>query len=644
MATREKTVTFAFPMTSTLVADAAVTNLNQITVFIPEASPVFTSVFIEDGFQDAITVTGGTIAGYRVGLRLGAAAYTTITSTTAIGNTGENIGGVISPFDFTAHFNANWTGTSMTCDGQVYFDQSTGTTLGIANVTLLLRVSYQYDDTAPTQIKTVALPMESPVTFTDGKGLGGSLLGSSGIPQLTSGGVLPENGVTIRDWFIVVEGNESARTSTADFIVSIKIDAGGTWIDAMAQERGLASDRFCRWIFRPSVPDPTVAHDVYIAAQFNPMLYHPVVTLYVTYEFTLSGTTRTINSLILPVEAGSPLGVNSAASATRITRDVIIADPGTITMTNSAFRINWNTTAGLGAINFRAGAQDYRTYTSAGTVVCGMFSLQQRIDAGSAQGAALTLARGNNTITIDGYGNSFTIDMSNINGYILLNYESDVAPEGIGANSHTVFKAVRDFSAAVGDLVTMTGFSFPIPETDYWLMGAGFCMTIWNTSAANALTLDALYLTGEGPGAGYADIYADAVQTDAELGCSMVWARGRDVFRRCPQDADGARMDIEASRSLRFYSAATLRLGVIAVATYHSMTWDVAGSLTGNDAALPSDVTLHRADTGEVMQEQSLSAGVTSYSFTVYDDTEDYYVTVEQDATHVGRSATGTAS
>jgi hypothetical protein len=631
MAIVEKTIVYAFPMTTGTVADATVTNLTQITVEIPEASPTFVSVFAEVGFQDLITATGGTINEYRVGLRLGAAAYTTITETDDITNTGENIAGVLSPHDFTSHFTTNWTGSSMTCDLQVYFDQNSGTTLGMTNVTGLLYITYTYDDTAATQIKTVRIPLESlvaalPTTATN--------FGTNQIPQLTSGGILPENSPVIVDWFLVIEGNE-ASTAAVDFTISANIDGGAATAFGL-QERALASDRYCRWIYRPAVPDPTVAHNLQLwatVAECN----HVTVKLYVTYKFTLAGTTRVLNSVLLPVELPSPL-INAVGDAARFKREYIVGEPGTITLRQSGFNINFNTSASVNYL-WRAGGQAYRTYTGVSDVVCGMFCLQQRIDGGSAQGAGITLAAGANDIVIDGYASAATPYVTNINGYIFLNYESDVPAQGIGAASHTIFKSMTNFNAGLVNLVAVNSFSISITPANYWLAAVGVYMTIWNTNAANAYVLMAEYLAGEGPGAGWQDLYADGMQTDAELGCTQVWARARDAFKRFAQDADSGRMNIESARSFRLFAPATARFGMVAFATLHHCTYTVAGSITGNNAALPTDLKLIRASTGEALQEQTLTAGTTAFSFTVYDNALSYYVDAYQDGTHVGRSA-----
>lgn len=636
MAIREKTVVFAFPMTTVLVADAVVTNLTQITLHIPEAAPTFKSVFAEVGFQDAITATGGTINEHRVALRLGAAAYTTFSETDDITHTNDNIAGVIGPFDFTSHFTTNWTGTSMTCDAQVYFDHSTGTTLGMRNVTMLVYVTYEYDDTAATQIKTVRIPLESLV---------GSLptaatnFGTNQIPQLTGvGGFLPESGVTIRDYFFVIEGNENNNNAATDFTISANID-GGAATSFQIQECALASDRFCRWTYAPAVPDTAAAHNLQLWSTVANKCNHVTVTLYVTYEFTLAGTTRVLNSILIPIELASPLGTTTTAEASRFQRDIFIQEPGSTTLRQSAFRLNYNALASVGGLRLRAGAQAYRSYTELGNVVCGMYSAQQRIDSGSAQGVGITFFRGLVSFQMDGYSISSVVEATNLNGYVILNYESDLSPAGIGSHANTSFRVLLPWDALLKDLSRINNYAHAIVETNYWLVSTGFMFTQWISASAGAITLDVECLAAEGKGAGYYDIYADAYQSDVERACSMIWLRGRDTFKRFPQDADPNRLDVETTRDYRRYTTTGCSGGLITAITRHSHTWTAAGTITGNDAALPTTVKLVRHATHEVMQEQVLTAGTTAFSFTVYDNTEDYYIDAYQDVTHLGRSA-----
>jgi hypothetical protein len=199
MATRQKTIQFAFPMLASL-SDATVTNLTQITAYIPETVVAFRSAFIVVDTQDIITATGGPITEWRVGFRLGAAGYTTTTETNDWVNSGENM----APHfvvDVTSHFTTNWSGTSMTADCQVYVDQSTGTTLGQRNVTAVLHVTYDYDDTASTHIKTVMIPLDSPTTSLNTAAL--TEIGTNQVPNLDS--VLPETSKVYRDIFFIID-------------------------------------------------------------------------------------------------------------------------------------------------------------------------------------------------------------------------------------------------------------------------------------------------------------------------------------------------------------------------------------------------------------------------------------------------------
>ena len=104
MATRLKTVEYWVPATTSTITDATVTNLTQITIYLPETgTKTFRKVKMTTYFSDVITATGGTITEYRTALRLGAAGYTTVTNTNDITNSGENIFGCVTA-DFTSHF------------------------------------------------------------------------------------------------------------------------------------------------------------------------------------------------------------------------------------------------------------------------------------------------------------------------------------------------------------------------------------------------------------------------------------------------------------------------------------------------------------------------------------------------------------
>ena len=162
MTSRLKTVQFAWPTLPSLVNNT-LTTFTQITVYLPEVSKTIRAAWVELSMDDVITVTGGSLTTKTVNLRLGAASYTSTTNANTLTNSGENLSCFLTR-DFTSHFTTNWSGTSMTCDLQAQVNQSTGTTTGMVNVSATLHITYEYDDSATNQLKTVYIPLNAPAT------------------------------------------------------------------------------------------------------------------------------------------------------------------------------------------------------------------------------------------------------------------------------------------------------------------------------------------------------------------------------------------------------------------------------------------------------------------------------------------------
>ena len=258
------------------------------------------------------------------------------------------------------------------------------------------------------------------------------------------------------------------------------------------------------------------------------------VLLVVTYEFDAANSTEATNSLLIPYEMPSPMG-NSAMSISRFSRELLVGEPGPITLLQSAFRLNYQTTGNIWAMYVRAGSQSYREYISAGNVICGMLCVQQRLDAGSGLGAGLMLAKGSNTITLDFYNTDLTPDRAtNLCGVIILNYASGVHSDGIGAHSHTVFRSVRPMSTTPIAFMQMGGVTPGIPESDYWLVAAGYLQRLQQRDVFDRHVGGSRRVGSAGRG--WRDVYCDTVISQSELGEVQVYSRARDEFRRHPGD------------------------------------------------------------------------------------------------------------
>lgn len=629
MATRLKTIEFATPVLAS-ATDATVTNFTQITVYIPEASGTvtFRKVTCVTTADDIITATGGTVTEYRTGLRLGAAGYTTVTNTNDITNSGENISFQVSA-DFTSHFTTNWSGTSMTCDIQTYWDQSTGTTLGMRNLTARLYITYEYDDTQSTHVKTVYLPLDAPSGALAATKPGTA---TATIPALDTW--LPEASKTIRDWFIVIQGNSD--TAGTDPTISMEIDTNGVNTTG-AYESGLATDRWFTYIWQQPTFTTGSTHSFYIwgsAAHTE----HLQIYMVITYEFDPSSSSTILNSLLLPMEIDSPMGGTTSSDYQRGSRSLWIAEPTTVTGTNSGVLVFFNKAAAISGLNFRVGTGAFQAYTDGAAVMGG--------GAGLMEAFTPSLSRGSNTLQCDIYRTDTTDLGFNVSVLWIVNYTSGKATDGVGAHNHTVRWNLKDFSTVAAASNNAIAATAPvIPETNYFLTSIGgysFFMTN-TTSTFVGVTIQTERLSGEG-GVAWESCYSDTSYADPEVGVQQVCFTARSIFRRWPGDTLSSRIDLETSRRWRIARGnnATGFDHLDLLMTYHSITFAVGGTVSGSGGGTVNIDILRVADDERVGSTSRVGNG--TYSFTWYDDTADMYAVAYEDATHMGRSDDGTAT
>jgi len=643
MAQRVKTLWYATEKSDATVDDATLTALPQITVYAENSTRTFRSVMVWISFSDMCTATGATIGEHRVACSVNGAGATTITDTDVITNSGENISGWLGPFDFTSHFSSNFpAASSATVDLSVYFDRTSGTGLTSNNIGALIAVTYEFDDTAATQYASAIIPMES---LAGAMATGESEIGTNQVPQLTGSGGLLENvaNVVVRQQFFIIEGNDEGTSTATDYTLNVRIGTGSTHT-FQTTEMGLSSDSYRAFIHIES-PAAGSAHAWNVWTAGAARLHHAIHNMYVTYEFTPSGTTEWLNSIIIPFEITSPMGGDTSADASRFQRTFFIEEPATITLKQSAVQLRYlQGAAVMAGLNVRAGSQAFRAYTNNIDMVCGGSCLQQRIDSGSAQGAGITLARGLNTITFDAYRTDTTDLGWNLSGALILNYKSGVASDSVWSHNHSTWWNMLSWDAALSSLREASAVAPNIPETSYWVTSIGYQMVHWDAAAANGLIWQAEVLSGEGAGDGWRDLYADIFIKDGERSCQIVWCRARDDFKRYPNDPDADRLVLEEPRKYRYANVATCAKGVAMVLTHHSITFTISGTVTGYTGD-GSGITVeaHRSDTDEKIDSTTTSAGG-NYSITWYDSTIDSYTQAIQDGTHLGRSDDDTAT
>ena len=637
MATRLKTVQFAFPTLASITNNTQ-TNLTQITVYLPENSKSFKSVIAKISCDDIITATGGTITTKTFDLRLGAAAYTSIANSGTLTNSGENYS-LFWVADYTSHFTTNWSGTSMTCDFRAQINQSTGTTLGMVNLSVTLEITYEYDDTTTTHIKTVLIPLNAP---TGALTTGATTYDT--IPILDS--YLPEASKTFRNIFVVVQGNEH-RGSAATTDHTITLAVGTATVTTGNYEGSLASDRFFRYVWNVTSAYPsTAATQTFQASATVARVNHFQAWLAVTYEFNSSTTTSAMNSVVLPISVSNPMGGTTSTEYVRANTNFYIAEPGTITTNRAAFYVFYDHNAAIISPNMRIGTGSFVAYTDVANALCGNDAAMVRNDS------AFTLARGVNNLNFDVYratSTGQTLGWS-LSGFYILNYtSSSIASTGIGSHNQSIFWGISGGmgTAIAAPFRTSAAVAITIPETSFFINNFGVEYLFVNHAAVASGSVQLERLTAEG-GTAWEQIMQITTASNPEIGARYFYSNrlngiidryGGDV--RTIQDTTLPRIDIETSRSWRTSDYLTLLFtNLSGIFTYHAITYTVSGTITGSSGGTVNlDLV---SDNGEVLLSTS-RVGNGSYSFTWYDNTAPVYVTAYESSTRKGMSTSQVA-
>ncbi len=626
MATSTKTICYAFPVL-TSAANNTLTPISPITVYIPESGVSITRAWVDVSMDD-IATAGATINARTVDLQLNVLGYSTTTNGNILSTSSENTA-IISTRDFTTYFQTNWAGPSMTCDLQVLTNQSTGTTLGMVNICAILYITYEYDDTSSTHIKTVWIPLNAPRTS-----LPAVKTSHDTIPALDT--YLPETSKTYRSVYVVTRANR-VHANTTDYTVSYELSSLGVHT-TQSYEAALSTDVYTRYVWDITAyitTNTTHTFNVWasVAGRYSCMQAWMVVT----YEFDPAATTSVMNSLLLPAEFDSPMGGLTAADYQRSSREFWMPEDNPV-IQKIACLVNWNAIASEVGLAARVGTGSFLGYTNTGSgVVAGDKTMMIRNDAPSG----LTFQKGRNQLTVDIYNTSNSIRGLNVGCLWIVNYTSDVSPNGISANNKTILWVYTISGGNAQQLITNPP-PFSIPETNHFIVGLGYEFKYINNGSfvSQGVTIGVERLASEG-GIIWEPAYADAGGHDIEVGVNTKYSQSRSIFKRWNGDYNSNRLDLATARRYRTWIASNvadpaIHESLTGMITYHSSVRTVSGSITGS-AGGTVDIYLHRASTGEIVLSTS-QIGNGSFSFDWYDDTEDLFVSAYESTTKKGRS------
>lgn len=588
MALRTKTIEFAFPLQTDVDTSGTARDFTQITVYIPEASPTFRSVILEN----TVYGSGGTqnVTAVLQGIALGLVARNDVTVTQTLTSSGEDLAFIFLR-DVTSYFTTNWSGTSMTADCRL-----TVTGPATINATAKLIITYEYDDfDVKTRIKTVRIPIDgnTGALTTTLANVGGV---ANQIPALDT--FLPETEKVYRDIFFETYVH-TGTTGNTDRALNMRFD--GTTTISATYEGGATSDYPIKRIDKIIASLNTANSYNIEASTANVDMPFTCLCgiLYVTYQYNHETSTSIMNSIqIAAFDDSGWAGGTTTADWSVFSKKLMIPENGstgggTLALKQSGLLMSMIDALALN-VDLRIGAQPSRVYAHTATQRCGAVYQMRRFDDGASGGAGFTISRGIPQITTKFFTDSTTIGSigSNVSGVYLLNYISEKHTEGDAVHNHTTYWLNRPYTnvtLAYRHQYTPT-IRPTIPEKEYHITCNCYNILLQTvgTAASNFFYSFQAEYTGSTGADGWAEIHSSNYNTDAEIGPSITWVRAGDQFKRHPHDPNLTRMDIEAQRDFKFdISANVCHFQVIQMLTYSSKVYGYSGSFSGADNSNP---------------------------------------------------------
>lgn len=654
MAQRIKTVEYALNprltnlATNTTLGTATRYDTPSLTLTLPEnTSRTFHCVKLMITWRDAFTVATS-VTGWRIGIKLGAVAFSDTDYTTAVANTSDHECSFMT-HDVTSYFTTNFgSGTSQTC--QVGFAMSSAAASNVNNITIKLVITYEYDDAGLTsEVKTVRIPIQSHhTTLTAAQQEFGTTGGTTNapanqIPQLTGvGGFLPEGSVTVQRAWIEWWAND-AGAATTDFALIYQID-NVTEVTHVTLEQGLNNGCFFHThsVYDTATHVTSAAHALKARSATTGRFTNIGAVLHVTYTYNPTTTTTVCNSVMFAIGGDEipPGFINGTTSADqdRISVNLWVPEPATVTLKQSGV-LMFVTSAGGGTLTVGGGSQTDRPYTLAALVNSGGYALVHRCDHSSGW----TLARGLNENVFDMFFGTAAAAVLN-GGFAILNYHSGVAGTGINTHNKTVCWGISDpvtaGTTATNREIATSGQHTPvIPETNYWINRLGYDCFVRQAAATFTINILAEKQGGEHNGDGWYPIGINTYNNDGELSTCRYVFPGLSAFNRSAFDTGG--MDVETSRKYRMQHISAGWGWISSMwMTYHSVTFSLTGSVTSSPGGTVTLVAHNKTRSTVVGSTSRLGNG--SYTIKVYDNVDTYYVEARESGTAIGRSDDGT--
>ncbi len=673
MALRTRTIEYTFDTRTTplnfgtTVINASRHDFDAITLYIPETtSRTFLSVITEVGWRDGFgTVAGYTtqnINGYLMGIKLGSANFSDQHyAITALANTGDHEYSFVQrSSNIASYFNSNFgSGSSQTCQLGFAISAAAGTPRSVCMLVGKVIITYQFDDSSTTQVKTVRIPLQSHHTrLTTGAQVEiGTTAGTTNapanqIPALDT--FLPEASKVYRQAWIESYANDYSNAGGA-ITQAIQID-NDTEVNRATLSGTLVTATFYKdhYIYPTNTYSTATAHAFKsrVITTSNRMQCLGAV-LNITYEYNASTSTSAINSILVPISEksgqGRFVGTSTTSNASMLGFDFSVEEPGPIELKQSGTFLYVYGTTTASTLNVSAGSQTYRTYAvgGPGSATSGYFPIVHRGDHSSGW----TLTSGTNTL----YLNAYTPDAEELYlyGYAIINYTSGVSSQGINSHNKTTCWAVGDIPTTSGvassSRLEYSTSDTPVINESIYYINSSYLETVMRQSSASLyshIVIDNKFNEQSGRTRTYAWSGGWSVGTTGELTSYPVISDITSFWHRTPViSGTPARANIETSRNIQVHSTSS--------SFYYSRHWltthSIAGTISGTISGYSGNGSGINYDVYTTYGPFIVASGTTSvggvYSVNVPKNSSTQYFTVaRQDGTHLGRSDNGTPS
>lgn len=547
-----------------------------------------------------------------------------------LNDTGEAFTNV-SCVDITTQLNSDFTGSSVSIDlvNCSLFDFEASNTSLISNGHMELGFSYEFDETNQTIFtKTVRYPLQTLTTLTTT-----SYQNVGTLPAWDT--FLPEVNKNIRNIVIKVEGS-SQNSSSAAQALKYRFDGGADNKFGDVTPLGASQYGFFGGIDISALATNTT-HTFDIKTSNASARFHPLAfTVYVTYDFDASASSRVLNSIVLSTYPNQDTLNPLTVFPTILKSYISIQEPGTITLKQSSVKA---------LININSSGLKFRCKVGSGTAIDYVVSSismngEPQFFNTVFSSSDVTFGRGNNEIKIEvDSGNNSSY--SRVTNYqIILNYESDIATGGVTRHNNTIYKyfngAFEAVSATTARIV-QTNYA-TIPETHYYINDASFEILLRSSGSENN-GISVFSSANDQEGLGYLAYVHYSGSSFSERGLKLFGCPVTQFFKKYPEqpvppiDLPGIKYwDIENERRFVFFNSASSYREIWSHYTYHTINKQLTGTIigfSGDGSGIPVSIRCVSLGGQEVATATTTIGG--NFSFNCYDDTEVLYAVAERD-------------